>query len=101
MKKHDIKIECNTPTPGKKSKHILKWKYDIISNAILEILSNEGDGVLFKELSTLVSEKLDKNMKDKIGSIGWYTTTVKLDLECKNKILRVPSSSPQRLVKTK
>jgi hypothetical protein len=31
------------------------------------------------------------------GAVGWYTTTVKLDLEARGVIQRIPKSSPQRL----
>ena len=31
------------------------------------------------------------------GSISWYVTTVKLDLEARGLIERVPRSRPQRL----
>jgi hypothetical protein len=31
------------------------------------------------------------------GSISWYVTTVKLDLEARGLIARVPGSHPQRL----
>lgn len=93
------KIECKTPTPGKKPTRIQKWKYDMIANAILAILAHKGDGVLFKELPHLVADRIDNKVKNTIGSISWYTTTVKLDLECKNKIARISGSKPQRLIK--
>lgn len=31
------------------------------------------------------------------GSVGWYVTTIKLDLEARRLIERVPGKSPQRL----
>ena len=98
----DDKIVCETPTPGKRPTRIHKWKYDIISKIILELLPfSDSEGLLFKDLAKLVAEKLVTETKEKIGSISWYTTTVKLDLECKEKIKRIPGSSPQRLVKPK
>lgn len=35
------------------------------------------------------------------GSIGWYYTTIKLDLEARREIERIPGSKPQliRMVK--
>jgi len=31
------------------------------------------------------------------GSISWYVTTVKLDMEARGEIERVPDSNPQQL----
>jgi hypothetical protein len=31
------------------------------------------------------------------GSISWYATMVKLDLEARGEIERIPGSSPQRI----
>ena len=100
MSESEERIECRVPTPGKKSTRIHKRKYDLIAKAILAVLPSSGEGVRFKDLANLVSAKLDKAAKEKIGSIGWYTTTVKLDLECREKISRIPGVKPQRLIKT-
>jgi Family of unknown function (DUF6958) len=32
-----------------------------------------------------------------LGSVGWYTTSVNLDLEARGLIERVPGAQPQRL----
>jgi hypothetical protein len=61
MDERKIKVECETPTPGKKPTRIHKWKYDIISKAILELLPVSGEGLLFKDLAGLVSDSLDND----------------------------------------
>lgn len=99
MDKNREKVVCKTPTPGKKPTRIDAWKYDIMSQTILKLLPESGDGVFFKDLSERVSNELPPDVLKKLGSVGWYTTTVKLDLECKNKIKRVEGSQPQRLLK--
>jgi hypothetical protein len=48
-------------------------------------------------LAALVAEHLPEDELDQLGSVSWYTTTVKLDLEVKGEIERIPGSSPQRL----
>jgi hypothetical protein len=48
----------------------------------------------FTELERTVSGQLAGNFD---GSIAWYVTTVKLDLEARHIIERVPNSSPQQL----
>ena len=95
----DAKVLCETPTPGKKPTRILKWKYDMVRLAILKAVPKSGEGLLFKELSLNVENRLTPEQKQKLGSIGWYTTCVKLDLETKGEIRRLPNSSPQRLVR--
>lgn len=92
------KIICETPTPGKKPTRIDKFKYDLIADAILDILPTTAPGVPFKELPSLVGEVLGAE-KSKIGSMAWYTTTVKLDLEVKGQIKQVSGLKPQHLIK--
>ena len=36
-----------------------------------------------------------------LSSVGWYATTVKLDLEARGLIERVPDARPQRLRRVK
>ena len=91
-------IVCKTPTPGKKPTSIPRWKYEAVRRAILEAIPPHGDGVPFRELPRLVSERLRKEELDRLGSVGWHTTTVKLHLEVLGEIRRLPSVSPQRLV---
>jgi hypothetical protein len=52
-----------------------------------------------KDLRTHVAAHLSEIEKAGLGSIGWYTTTVKLDREVKGIIARVPGSKPQKLVR--
>ena len=92
------KVICNTPTPGKQPTRIDKWKYDIVAKAILNTLPRKGKGLPFRELPDKVKARLTKNELQRLGSITWYTTAVKLDLEVKGKIERVEGEKPQRLI---
>jgi hypothetical protein len=78
---------------GKEGVNIEKQKYDLIKNAILASVKQQGD-ILFKDLSAAVEANLPGTFD---GSIGWYTTTVKLDLEARGVIERVPKQSPQKI----
>jgi hypothetical protein len=78
---------------GKKGVNISKAKYDLMRDTILEIVG-ANEGVTFKEMTQVVGEKLAGKFE---GSIGWYTTVVKLDLEARGTIERVPNSQPQQL----
>lgn len=78
---------------GKQGVNIDKVKYDAMRSAILEAL-DEQPALTFTGLNAVVGKKLEGNFD---GSIGWYYTTVKLDLEARGVIERVPGSRPQRL----
>ena len=51
-------------------------------------------GFKLADLTADVHEELEGSFD---GSITWYVTTVKLDLEARGLIERIPRSSPQRL----
>ena len=78
---------------GKAGVNIDKQKYDTIRTAILESLQ-ENDVMTFTGLTEEVRGRLAGTFE---GSISWYVTTVKLDLEARGDIARVLKSSPQRL----
>ena len=78
---------------GKEGVNIDKKKYETIKNAILASVQSEGE-ILFRDLPAAVENNLTEAFD---GSIGWYTTTVKLDLEARGVIERIPKKSPQKL----
>lgn len=79
---------------GKTGVNIDKEKYDAIRIAILASIADNDGEIAFKDLATAVTNHLSAPFD---GSIGWYTTTVKLDLEARHEIERVPGVSPQRV----
>jgi regulator of RNase E activity RraA len=78
---------------GKEGVNIEKQKYDIIKEAILDSIGQHGE-IAFRDLPAAVEANLPNTFD---GSIGWYTTTVKLDLEARGLIERIPGRSPQML----
>ena len=93
----DTRVVCETPTPGKKPTRIHKWKYDLVRGIILDILSDSAGGVEFRSLLSLMGARIGAEDKANLGSVSWYATTVKLDMEVKGDIVRVPGAKPQRL----
>ena len=91
------RVVCETPTPGKKPTRIHKWKYDLLRGVILDIVEGSAEGVEFRELTGLVEARLSPQELSDLGSVSWYTTTVKLDMEVKGDIARVAGARPQRL----
>ena len=78
---------------GKKGVSISKQKYDAVRDEIIAILSKQ-DSLAMTELSQLVKDKLDEEFE---GKIGWYFMAVKLDLEARGQIERIPNQTPQTL----
>jgi len=71
--------------------NISKAKYEIIRNAILCVLETKKE-ITFMNLSRAVEKEVNGTFE---GSVNWYVTTVKLDLEARGIVKRVPSSRPQ------
>jgi hypothetical protein len=78
---------------GKNGVNIDKQKYLLVREAILEALRAAGE-MAFSALMEDVRRELEDIFD---GSISWYVTTVKLDLEARGEIERVPGKKPQHL----
>jgi len=78
---------------GKSGVNISKAKYDQMREAIVNAIK-ANEGITFSQLREQLNRELDGRFE---GSISWYMTTVKLDLEARNVIERVPGKSPQQL----
>lgn len=78
---------------GKKGSNILKRRYDVISTYILQELQ-QVDAMTFEELGDKAVIDLSNNFD---GKVRWYIVTVKLDLEARGSIERIPKTSPHQL----
>jgi hypothetical protein len=87
-----MKDVIRTLHPEKKQGvNISKTKYEIIRKAILCVLETEKE-ISFMNLSRSVEKEVNGTFD---GSVNWYVTTVKLDLEARGVVKRVPNSRPQ------
>ncbi|MBD3670542.1 MAG: hypothetical protein HUJ29_07180 [Gammaproteobacteria bacterium] len=93
------KVLCKTPSPNKKPTRIARWKYDAVRRCILKSIDESDAGLLFKELPDRVANHLSADERARLGSIAWYTTTVKLDMEVAGEIQRSPGKGPQKLTR--
>jgi uncharacterized protein DUF6958 len=75
----------------KQGVNISREKYEIIRQAILSTLHAQKE-MTFMKLSRAVDKEMNGDFE---GSVMWYVTTVKLDLEARGEIKRVPHSRPQ------
>lgn len=78
---------------GKQGVNIEKEKYDVVRQAIIAALQ-ANQPQTFSGLEQAVSAQLAGNFD---GSVSWYFTTVKLDLEARQVVARVPNTRPQQL----
>jgi hypothetical protein len=99
MSKRQNRVQTRNPDPKKSMPAIEAWKYEVVREAILKAVSEKGEGLPFKELPGRVRELLSEEELAKLGSVSWYTTTVKLDLEARGELERVPATRPQQLLR--
>ena len=67
--------------------------------AILDVVPRSGPGVAAKDLAALVAARLPDDVRQRLGSVNWHTTTVKLQMEVAGEIRRVDKIVPQHLLR--
>ena len=77
--------------PARQGIRIDQAKYQAVHEAITQNLRRHGS-MTFTQLGALVEEQLQDTFS---GSVLWYYTTIKLDMEARGEIRRVPNSRPQ------
>ena len=87
------KILTLHPEEGKQGVNISRSKYEMIRQAILNAIRSQGT-ITFQGLVSLVEYNLRNRFE---GSVSWYVTTVKLDLEARGEIERIPDQGEQNL----
>ena len=93
-KKREETILTRNVNEGADGTRISKRKYDAMRHAILEAMPRGPEGIRFTQLFDAVVPHLPGDWE---GAVSWYVTTVKLDLEARRLIERVPGAKPQRL----
>ena len=96
---HEERVDALHPDPKKKGTRISREMYEAVREAILDAVPADEPGLRFGDLSKEVEERAPRHVFEN-ASVSWYATTVKLDLEARGLISRVPGVSPQRLVRT-
>ena len=92
-KSMEKKILAKNPDPKKRGVSISEERYNVMRPAIIDALTKHG-AMTFQELAHEVESKLTGKFD---GSILWYMTTTKLDLEAKKVIERVPGTKPHKV----
>lgn len=78
---------------GKKGVNILRRRYIFIKDFILKTIKSHEE-ISYKNLNDLAVEELTEIFD---GKVSWYIVSVKLDLEARKIIERIPKTSPHRL----
>ncbi len=73
--------------------NILKRKYDVIKDFIIKTITKHKE-ITYQDLSDLAIDELSASFD---GKVVWYVVSVKLDLEARNIIERIPKTSPHKL----
>ena len=90
-------------TAGTSGFRLTTEKYNCIRKVILSHLSSSQKGLKFTELVARIRREVGdkKDLFPKAGSVMWYTKVVRLDLEKRGLIERVPGAIPQQLRRAK
>ncbi len=91
------KIQTLHPEPDKQGVNISRAKYEMMHQSILKAIRSQGT-ITYKALVSLVEYDLRHRFE---GSIPWYVTTVRLDMEARGEIERVEDRREQKLRLTK
>lgn len=95
------RIQLRHPDRSKKMPRIDRQTYDVVRKTALTTLPKKEPGITWTDFRDEVAKKLGRAKGwDRSLNPWWYTTAVKLDLEARGEIKRLPKSSPQRLVRT-
>lgn len=90
------KIGCRTPAVGRDGvTNIPSWKFDLIRGHILELLK-DGPRV-YTDVRDALGDRLSADEAAQLGKLGWHVITVKLELEVRGEIIRVPAKGPQQI----
>lgn len=92
MKNTEDKILTLHPA-GKTGVNILRRRYETIRSFILETVAQHGE-ISYQDLNDLAEEHLSATFD---GKVNWYVVTVKLDLEARGELERVPKTSPHQV----
>jgi len=93
------KVSCRTPTPGKQPTNIPRWKFDLLRKHLLALIPADMPGIPARQIPALIKTRLAPKDLERLGSVNWHVTTVKLELQVRGEIERIEGVSPQRLIR--
>ena len=91
-------FEALHPDPDKKGARVTKATYDAYRSVLLDVIPADENGVFLSDLNRLIEPHLPSDIIENT-SIMWWIMCVKLDLEARSIIERVPGKGKQRVRK--
>ena len=88
----ESKIQLKHPA-GKKAVSMETGKYNALKKPLLDLLKIKGEST-HAEMLQAITDDFKKNKTKFEGSIEWHMEWVKLDLEARKEIKRIPDTSP-------
>ena len=83
--------------PTKSAPRIDLQRYELIRATIQEALTIADNGLTYTELVDHIRSLIPQEILKILGSLEWYTVSVKLDLEARGLIERIPQTRPERV----
>ena len=88
------RVACRTPAKGRDGvTNIPVWKFEVVEAAIRKALQHGP--LRFSELREATRPHLSETALEQLGSLGWHVTTVKLEMEVRGVIKRLPGHGAQ------
>lgn len=92
----ESKVQLKHPA-GKKAISMDIRKYNVLKKPLLNLLKTKGEST-HEEMLQAITTDFQKNKTKFEGSIEWHMEWVKLDLEARKEIKRIPKTSPIKFV---
>lgn len=89
-------VQALHPDRAKNGTRVTKSTYEAYRAALLATIPTAAEGIAFTDLSQAVTPHLSPEVLSSTSPV-WWVTTVKLDLEARGLIERVPGAGKQRL----
>jgi hypothetical protein len=95
-RKSGQRVPILNPKPGTKPVRISAARYYDLKGAMLRTLGGCSRGIAFAELADACADSITSSLWEE-ASLGWYVTSVKLDLEARGLIHRTSLNGRQQV----
>lgn len=101
MAKKPRTIKMKNVNKGAGRTRFSQERYNATKKVIVATVPRIRGGIPTNGLPKMVARRLPADLLPAEGSASWYTTVVKLDLDARGLIERIPGQVPQRLRRIK